>query len=298
MQGMELRHLRYFIVVAEELNITRAATRLHVSQPPLSRQIRDLENELGVKLIERTVKPIRLTKAGVVFFAKARSILNQVAAASKAAQLAAKTDRREIHVGYSPSLTVDLLPKILRTFQKQSPKVAIKLHDLSSREMISWLETGKLDVALMIRFATQLQKNLKLEKLRDYSLCVAVSSIHHPLSGAQKIGIRQLLQERLIGYTRRDYPEYHTMLGRVFAPYGPRPPIAEEHDGVSGLTTSVELGHGVALVPQCLARLSKKGLRIIPISPAQPKLAAVIAYRTGKLTALQNDFIAATKLGM
>src|SRR3569623_66009 len=115
---MELRHLRYFAAVAEEQNVTRAAARLHVSQPPLSRQIRDLEDELGVALFEHGAKSVRLTEAGRAFLPEARAALRRVEEAVQMVKAVAKGERGEIHVGYAPSLAVDLLPRALRRFQE------------------------------------------------------------------------------------------------------------------------------------------------------------------------------------
>src|SRR5580698_4288825 len=115
---MELRHLRYFIAVAEEQNVTRAAARLHVSQPPLSRQIRDLEEELGVSLFRRTAKSLALTEAGKIFLNEARGVLLQTEKAVQAVRAVAAGDRGQMRVGYAPSLTVEILPKALREFEK------------------------------------------------------------------------------------------------------------------------------------------------------------------------------------
>jgi LysR family transcriptional regulator, benzoate and cis,cis-muconate-responsive activator of ben and cat genes len=104
---MQLRHLRYFIAVAEEQNVTRAAARLHVSQPPLSRQIRDLENELGISLFDRGAKAVRLTEAGRVFLVEAQAVLRRADQAVEMARAVASGQRGEIHVGYAPSLTVE-----------------------------------------------------------------------------------------------------------------------------------------------------------------------------------------------
>src|SRR6266481_8230343 len=114
---MELRHLRYFVAVAEEQNVTRAAARLHVSQPPLSRQIRDLEDELGIALFEHGAKAVRLTEAGRVFLNEARAVLQRVDEAVQTIKAVASGQRGEIHVGYAPSLTVEVLPRTLRFFQ-------------------------------------------------------------------------------------------------------------------------------------------------------------------------------------
>src|SRR6266576_3274272 len=130
---MELRHLRYFVAVAEEQNVTRAATRLHVSQSPLSRQIRDLESELGVALFDHGAKSVRLTEAGRVFLVEARAVIQRVAQAVQAAKAVASGKKGEIHVGYAPSLTVEILPRALRFFHESNAGIVVRLHDLSTR---------------------------------------------------------------------------------------------------------------------------------------------------------------------
>jgi DNA-binding transcriptional LysR family regulator len=127
---MELRHLRYFIAVAEAENVSRAALKLHVSQPGLSRQVRDLEDELGFPLLERSGKSVRLTDAGRVFLSEAKSVMQRAEEAVQAARAVATGKRGEIQVGYAPSLTVQILPPILRAFQQEMPGVRVVLHDL------------------------------------------------------------------------------------------------------------------------------------------------------------------------
>src|SRR5207248_1971142 len=134
---MELRHLRYFIAVAEEENVSRAALKLHFSQPALSRQIRDLEDELGFLLLERSARSVRLTEAGSAFLIEARAVLQRVEEAVKVARAVAAGGRGELHVGYAPSLTVRILPPTLRAFQAELPNVRVVLHDLSTEELLT-----------------------------------------------------------------------------------------------------------------------------------------------------------------
>src|SRR6185436_5643602 len=136
---MELRHLRYFIGVAEEENVSRAALKLHVSQPALSRQVRDLEDELGFPLLERSAKSVRLTQAGGVFLNEARAVLQRAEEAVKAARAVATGQSGELHVGYAPSLTARILPGTLRLFQAELPRLRVRLHDLSTEEMLAGL---------------------------------------------------------------------------------------------------------------------------------------------------------------
>src|SRR5882762_1055377 len=121
--AVELRHLRYFVAVAEMENVSRAALRLHVSQPALSRQIRDLEDELGFCLLERTAKSVRLTDAGRAFLENARALLQSADEAVTKARVVANAEPSELHVGYSPTPTAELLPKTLRAFQREMPSV-------------------------------------------------------------------------------------------------------------------------------------------------------------------------------
>jgi DNA-binding transcriptional LysR family regulator len=145
---MELRHLKYFVVVAEEENDTRAAARLHVSQPGLSRQIRDLEEELGVPLFYHRAKSLKLTEAGRLFMEEARSVLLRADVAAQAVRDFAGGRNGVIHVGFAPSLTTKILPGALRTFQETCPKVRVQLHDLSTEEMLAGLCEETLHAAL------------------------------------------------------------------------------------------------------------------------------------------------------
>ena len=199
---MELRHLRYFVAVAEEQNVTRAAARLHVSQPPLSRQIRDLEDELGVALFDHGAKAVRLTEAGRVFLTEARAVVQRADEAVQTVKAVASGQRGEIHVGYAPSLTVELLPRALRFFQEANPGVRVQLHDLSTQEMLRGLRDGKLHVALLIQLSAKVLAGLVFEELHRYAVCVAVHPAH-PLARARKVGLEQVANERLIAYHAR-----------------------------------------------------------------------------------------------
>ena len=291
---MELRHLRYFVAVAETENVTRAAARLHVSQPALSRQVHDLEDEIGFALLTRSAKSVLLTEAGKVFLVEARAVLQRAADAVQTARAVAGGLRGEIHVGYAPTLTVQILPQALRAFQNEFPGVRVALHDLSTGEMLTQLRAGKLDVALLVRPEKNL-RGLRVEELARYPLCVAVFP-KHPLARLKVIPLKDTVGEPLIAYSQEEYPEYHQSLVELFATVGGKPRIVEEHEGVTGLTAAIEAGRGIALVPSCLACMVGPRLRVIPLQPAPPALVVVAAYRPENATATVEKFIAAAAL--
>lgn len=274
---MDLRHLRYFVAVAEEENVTRASLRLRVAQPSLSRQVRDLEEMLGLTLFERSSKALRLTAVGKTFLVEARAVLQRVEEALRLARTLAGGQRAEIHVGYAPSLTVDLLPRALRLYQESCPDVQVRLHDLSTQEMIDGLRRGDLHVALMIRASSKLMSGIAFEPLRKFAVCVAAHP-SHPMAQGNEVGLKQVSRERLIVYNPAEYPEYQKWLTELFAKAQLQPHIAEEHDGATSLIAAVEAGRGIALVQQGFECLSGQRLTVRPLSPSPAPFVVGVAH--------------------
>jgi len=286
---MELRHLRYFIGVAEEENVSRAALKLHVSQPALSRQIRDLEDELGFLLLERSARSVRLTEAGRTFLTEAREVIQRADDAVKTARAIA-TGGGELHVGYAPSLTARILPPTLRAFQAEFPGVRVRLHDLSTEEMLAGLREGKLQIAFVARPIASTLRGLHFEELLRDPICVAVAP-KHPLARQRSVTVAEIAREPIIAFSREDYPEAHELLAAVFAPIKGRLRIAEEHDGVSSLVAAVEAGNGVAVVTQSLTCTAGQRLKLVPISPAPEPLVIGAAWLKGGLVAAAERFL-------
>jgi len=292
---MELRHLRYFVAVAEAENVSKAALKLHVSQPGISRQIRDLEDEIGFKLFERSAKSVRLTAAGNVFLSEARAVLQRASDAVEKARAMAGGVSGEINIGYAPSLTVQILPPALRKYQEQFPNVRVVLHDLSTEEMLAQLGADKLQVALTVRPSAKLLRGFEYEELARYGMRVAVAP-RHPLAKAKSVSLEQMAGEPLIGYSRRDYPEYHVMLDKLFAPLARKPRIVGEHDGVASLIAAVESGNGFALVPECVSCMVGPRLKLIPLTQAPPPIPVGAVWRKGTESGLAQQFIAAARV--
>jgi DNA-binding transcriptional LysR family regulator len=294
---MELRHFRYFVAVAEAENVSRAALKLHVSQPGLSRQIRDLEDEIGFSLFERSAKALKLTDAGKTFLTEAKSVLLHADDAVKKARAVSGGMNGEINVGYAPSLTVQILPAALRAFQEKFPGVRVALHDLSTEEMLAQLGEKFLQVALTVRPPAKLLRGLKFEELARYAMCLAVAP-KHPLAKLKFISLEQIAREPLIAYSRQDYPEYHAMLEKLFAAVGRQPKIVGEHDGVTSIVAAVESGRGLALMPSCVACMVGPRLKLLSLRPALPPIPVGAVWRAESGNELAEKFVAGARAGI
>ncbi len=286
---MELRHLRYFVAVAEAENVTRAALKLHVSQPALSRQIRDLEDELGFALLERDAKSVRLTEAGRAFLTEARAVLERAEEAVRAARNIA-TSGSEIHVGYAPSPTARILPPALRAFQNELPKVRVKLHELSTEDMFTGLRARTLDLALLVQPPRNVLRGVRFEPLLRDPMRLAVSP-DHALARRRSVALSDTASFPLIAYGQREYPDYHELLGKLFSNQKLKMPTAEEHDGAASLIAAVEAGTGVAIVPDSISCFSGVRLKLLPLSPEPDPLIVGAAWIEKHLTSTAARFL-------
>ena len=287
---MELRHLRYFVAVAEAENVSRAALKLHVSQPGVSRQIRDLEEEIGFQLFERSAKSLKLTGAGRTFLTEARAVLQRADEAVKTARAIATGEQGELHVGYAPSPTSRILPPALRAFQEESPNVRVRLHDFSTEEMIAGLREGKLQIAFLVRPTAGMLRGVHFEEILRDPICLAVAP-KHPLARRRTVALADVVKEPLVIYSRAEYPEAHEELAEMFAHLKARPHIAEEHDGVASLIAGVESGAGVALVPGSIACIAGPRLKLVRVQPAPPPLIIGAAWPKDALAPAAERFL-------
>jgi DNA-binding transcriptional LysR family regulator len=288
---MELPHLRYFIAAAESENISRAALKLHVSQPGVSRQIRDLEEEIGFQLFERGAKSLKLTTAGKVFFTEARAVIQRADEAVKKGRAAADNQSGELQVGYAPSLTARMLPLALRAFQARCPNVRVKLHDLSTGEMLTGLRDGKLHIGLMARPTRSMLHGLKFQELTRDPLRLAVGPKHR-FAEKETVSLADAAKEPFVGFSRTDYPEARELLAASFASVKAKLRIVEEHDSVTSLIASVEAGAGVALVGKSLECISGTRVKLLPLSPEPKPLIVGAAWHKEGFPSSGKNFLA------
>ena len=291
---MELRHLRYFVAVAEEENVTRAAERLRISQPPLSRQIRDLEEELGVELFARTARSIRLTEEGKVFLEEARAVLQRTDEAATKVRNAVRRPKGNLSIGFAPSLTVDLLPAALRGFQKNHPSVRVSLHDMSSEEMLRGLRRGDIQLALMAHPGRCFPKGFVSQPLRDHDYLIALPK-DHALAKRRSLRITNLRNFPLLGYSRAGYPEYFrdvlTLLGGKLGGKKQTSPFAEEYDSGSSLIAAIQSGRGIALVAEGLGQIAGKEIAFIPLHPKKTAVTLSAVWSGKKPSTLAALFL-------
>jgi len=202
---MELRHLRYFVAVAEERNFTRAAQRLNIAQPPLSRQIQQLEESLGVQLLERNSRPLKLTETGKFFYSHAAQLLSQTAELESMTRRVGNIER-SLSVGFVGSTLYGMLPKIIRRFRDENTTVELSLHEMSTMDQIRALKDGRIDVGFgRIRHE---DANIRRVILREEKMIVAFPE-GHPLSVAKPvIALRDLVNETLIIFPKTPRPSY------------------------------------------------------------------------------------------
>lgn len=282
LRAVELRHLRYFVAVAEMENVSRAATqRLHVAQPSLSRQIRDLEDEVGVPLLKRTARAVRLTDAGRTFLEEARAILKHTNEAVLKARAIGGRHETELHVGDFPLATARVMPGLLRDFQKTMPNIRVKLHDWPVEKEIAGVCDGRLQLAIVVPPLTgNWRRELRFQELLSVRVCLAVSC-NHPFARRKSVSLPQAAREPFVGLMHEEYPQHRAYLTAVFARVKDKPRIVEEHDGWTGVLSAVDAGTGVAIASNAFDYAFGARVKFVPLTP-EPKRVP-IGIVTGKV---------------
>jgi DNA-binding transcriptional LysR family regulator len=289
---MDLRHLRYFIAVAEELHFTRAAERLHIAQPPLSKQIRQLEAEIGVTLLQRTNRHIELTDAGRVFLEKAKQIL---AATSSAVTETQRTQRGEIGklaVGFFEHTSYTLLPPILRAYRQRYPTVEVQLRWFPVVEQVNALLRGDIDISF-VRPVSEFD-GIASETILKEPFVLALPS-DHPLAEVDAVDLRLCAEERYIIYNQRLAPDFYAMISRLCAVAGFVPQIALEVGQVYTTLGLVSSGAGIAFVPESVQRVRFENVTYKPLKGRQPEIEVLLAWKQSNPSTLLTAFLDTAK---
>ena len=267
---MELRHLRYFVAVADELNFTRAAAKLRLAQPSLTRQIHNLEEELGVRLLDRTRNQVSLTEEGKSFLVDARRLVALSLESVKAVQRFSRGESGQLNLGYLFKFNFDLLPATLATFYQTSPEIAVNLFDMSPAEQLRALEARKIDlgfVGLRPPAANKHVAALDWECVAHHDI-VAVLPANHPLAKKSRIPMKDLQSLFFVAMSEQTHPGSRDWLSGLCQRAGFTPRILQDVDLESGLMTFVAEGLGVTLAREQIKNLPHPGVVFRPLAAA------------------------------
>ncbi len=293
---MELRHLRYFAAVAELLSFRRAAERLHVSQPTLTRQIQNLEAELGLRLLQRSGRrEVALTAAGQSYLADAQQALATVASAKDRAQAVQHGTRARLHLANIAALSARFLPGCLRAFRAEFPQVEVCLSEMERTEQLAALREGRIHLGLFPCLGAPLERGL--ESMTVWSCpMVAVLPTGHALTGksqgrGKKMDIRLLAGDALIVPSPEGSPGYGERLDQIFTTAGFRPASVRAVDGAENVLSMVAAGYGVAILPEVLVAGSNLAYIARPLRAPVESFELKLLWRQQAATDAMKNFL-------
>ncbi len=286
---MELRHLRYFVAVAEELHFGRAAKRLAMSQPPLSQQIKLLEEEIGVVLFLRTKRQVELTAAGEVFLGEARKAIAQAEHAIRAARRAARGEIGRLAVGFVSSAVYGQVPSIFRLMRSRYPGVSLVLQDLTSEEQVEAVKANRIDVGL-IRPPVLAAESLAMRVIWRETLMVALPE-GNPLAREAEIAVEALAGESFIQIPRHVAPGFYDQCIRICARAGFAPKIVQEARTTPTIVSLIAGGMGVSILPSSLMSLQRSGVVYRPLKTPAPTTDMAVIWRPADESPTLRSFL-------
>jgi DNA-binding transcriptional LysR family regulator len=288
---MELRHLRYFVAVAEELSFTRAAIRLHMAQPPLSQQIQNLETTLGVRLFERSKRRVTLTAAGQRFLVDARRALEAAEGAVLNAQRMARGQIGELRVGFTSSVPfTGLLPDLLRRYRAAYPQVAVSLRELFTSDQFDALVDGRLDIGIVRNDGLACPPGIELRELRRDPLRLVLPA-RHPLSQAKSVSLADVCNESFIMYPADAGTGLGMQVRRLCAAAGFVPNVVQEAREATTQIGLVAAGLGVAMLPAPLECVRMAGVHYLPVSDEGAFVSLALATHSEPRSPLSANFL-------
>jgi DNA-binding transcriptional LysR family regulator len=287
---MELRQLHYFVAVAEERHFGRAAQRLRMSQPPLSIQIKGLEAELGVRLLNRSTRQVMLTDAGSTFLERARTILGAVEEARDEARGAEQGIRGRLDVGFISSATLSLLPPSIRLFRERFGGVELELKELTSAQQVDALYEDEIKVGL-VRLPIR-APGIRFEPVFEERLVVALPS-GHVLERLDRVSLEAIADLPLIFFTRQLIPGFHAQIVELFQRVGAFPKVAQHAVHLQTIVGLVASGVGIAILPSSAERISREGVvyRALDVPDATSWMG--LAWVEGDESKLVKNFVRA-----
>ena len=292
---MELRHLRYFVAVAEELHFGRAAERLNIAQPPLSRQIRDLERELGTALFERGPRGAELTPAGRAFLPEARLTLAQAERAQRTAQRAAKGETGRLRVGFVDAATNSgILPDVLAFFRMHLPAIGLSLFELDPLQQAEALRDGRIDLGIVQSPPADADRWLRVESVYEEPVVAALPQGHR-LTSRARLSLADFADEPFILFPRYAAPAlYDDIMARCRAArFTPR--VMQEAAAWHTVTSLVSAGVGVAFVPRSLSRSRQPGVTYRPVRDLRANVGLWTISKRGETSPVRQRFVTALK---
>lgn len=276
---LEFRHLRSFLVVADELHFARAAERLHITQPPLTRQIQQLEELLGdVPLFDRSRRRIALTEAGEAFVGESRQLLEQLARAVERTRRVARGESGRLRVGFISTADYSILPALLKAFASRYPDIDVELLELTGDEQVRLLDEGALDVGILI----PADRDARLEWMPLYrEPLVAVLPRSSPLAKrAGAVGVKALRREPFVLFPRPLSPRLYDEIIGYLNRAGFSPRVGQEARQMQTIIGLVAGGLGVSIVPACMQNLRRRDVVYKKLTPKAPEVSTLLAWRT------------------
>jgi DNA-binding transcriptional LysR family regulator len=288
---MELRQLRYFVAVAEELHFRRAAARLHMSQPPLSHQIRLLEQELGCELLSRTNRRVEMTPAGEAFVRDARAVLGDLDRAARNARRIHDGQTGLLRVSFAGSALLSLVPRVVQRLGEVHPEIDIELRERSTSDQVRALAAGVTDLGLAPLPVAD--PGLDVEVLARERTVAAVPAAH-PLARTRRLTLRRLAEHPFVLFPREQAPGYHDLLMTAVTSAGTPPRVIQQAAETQTIMGLVAAGAGVSLVPASVQQLALEGVVYRPVADAPDTELAALSRR-GERTRLIEAFLDAAR---
>jgi DNA-binding transcriptional LysR family regulator len=287
---MELRHLRYFVAVAEELHFRKAAENLHIVQPALSKQISALENELGLMLLERDRRHVTLTEAGKTFLEEAIAVLARADGAKARAVAVSRGQVGHLNIGFIQPALADLLPRALRRYRKEYPNVRIRLAELTSRQALDQTASRTVHCAFT-RLPVELRDGLAFEPVSQQDVSLALPE-GHPLTEKDEIDICDIADEDLVLIDRRVEPALHDYYISVCNEAGFSPRVAHEVNSTWVALGLIAGGLGVGFAPSSAKLAPQQGVAYRPIAGVAPRLSIGLIWNDQGKPAVLTNFLA------